>query len=110
MRRRRSRGVARLSPRPVRSRARSTACWPATSPRTSSARCCRAAGSDQPLDVRVEPWLAERWESSADGLTHTFHLRPNLTWSDGAPFTSADVLFSLEAALDPKVKSVMAAA
>src|SRR5687767_7269553 len=24
----------------------------------------------------VEPWLAERWESSPDGLTHTFHLRP----------------------------------
>ena len=57
----------------------------------------------------VEPWLAERWESSPDGLTHTFHLRPNLTWSDGAPFSSADVVFSLEAALDPKVKSVVAA-
>ena len=57
----------------------------------------------------IEPWLAERWESSADGLTHTFHLRPNLTWSDGTPFSSADVLFSLEAALDPKVKSVTAA-
>ena len=57
----------------------------------------------------VEPWLAERWESTADGLTHTFHLRPDMVWSDGAPFTSADVLFSLEAALDPKVKSVLAA-
>ena len=57
----------------------------------------------------LEPWLAERWESTPDGLTHTFHLRPDLTWSDGAPFTSADVLFSLEAALDPKVKSVIAA-
>src|SRR5215208_7052645 len=57
----------------------------------------------------VEPWLAERWESTPDGLTHTFHLRPNLTWSDGATFSSADVLFSLEAALDPRVKSVMAA-
>jgi peptide/nickel transport system substrate-binding protein len=57
----------------------------------------------------LEPWLAERWESSADGLTHTFHLRPNLSWSDGVPFSSADVLFSLEAALDPKVKSVVAA-
>ena len=56
----------------------------------------------------VEPWLAERWESSADGLTHTFHLRPNLTWSDGTPFSSADVIFSLDAALDPKVKSVVA--
>ena len=57
----------------------------------------------------VEPWLAEKWESTPDGLTHTFHLRPNLTWSDGAPFSSADVVFSLDAALDPKVKSVMAA-
>ena len=56
----------------------------------------------------VEPWLAERWESSADGLTHTFHLRPNLTWSDGTPFSSADVIFSLDAVLDPKVKSVVA--
>ena len=56
----------------------------------------------------VEPWLAERWESSADGLTHTFHLRPNLTWSDGVSFSSADVLFSLQAALDPEVKSVAA--
>ena len=57
----------------------------------------------------VEPWLAERWESTPDGLTHTFHLRPNLTWSDGAPFSSADVVFSLEAALDPRVKSAVAA-
>ncbi len=56
----------------------------------------------------VEPWLAGKWDSSPDGLTHTFYLRPNLTWSDGAPFTSADVVFSLEAALDPKVKSVAA--
>ena len=57
----------------------------------------------------VEPWLAERWESTPDGLTHTFHLRPTLTWSDGAPFSSADVVFSLEAALDPTVKSGVAA-
>ena len=57
----------------------------------------------------VEPWLAEKWESTPDGLTHTFHLRPKLTWSDGMAFSSADVLFSLQAALDPKVKSVMAA-
>jgi peptide/nickel transport system substrate-binding protein len=56
----------------------------------------------------VEPWLAEKWDASADGLTYTFYLRPNLTWSDGAPFSSADVLFSLQAALDPKVESVAA--
>jgi len=54
----------------------------------------------------TEPWLAERWDSSADGRTHTVHLRPGVTWSDGTPFTSADVLFSLKAAFDPKSGSV----
>lgn len=56
----------------------------------------------------LEPWLAESWESSADGRTHTLHLRPGVTWSDGAPFTSADVLFSLQAVFDPKTQSVVA--
>ena len=56
----------------------------------------------------LEPWLAERWESSADGLTHTMHLRQGLTWSDGTPLTSADVLFSLRAVYDPTVKSILA--
>lgn len=45
-----------------------------------------------------EPRLAEKWESSADGLTHTFTLRDGVTWSDGTPFTSADVVFSFQAA------------
>lgn len=56
----------------------------------------------------LEPWLAEKWESSPDGRTHTIHLRPGLTWSDGTPLTSADVLFSLRAVYDPKVESVLA--
>jgi peptide/nickel transport system substrate-binding protein len=56
----------------------------------------------------LEPWLAERWESSDDGRTHTLHLRPGVVWSDGTPFTSADVLFSLRAAYDPNVKSPVA--
>jgi peptide/nickel transport system substrate-binding protein len=56
----------------------------------------------------LEPWLAETWESSADGLVHTLHLRPGVTWSDGTPFTADDVLFTLEAAYDSKVQSVLA--
>ncbi len=55
----------------------------------------------------LEPWLAERWESSDDGRSHTLHLRPGLTWSDGTPLTSADVLFSLDAVFDPKSNSVL---
>ncbi|MBI4263776.1 MAG: ABC transporter substrate-binding protein [Acidobacteria bacterium] len=56
----------------------------------------------------LEPWLAESWESSADGRTHTLHLRQGVTWSDGTPLTSADVLFSVQAVFDPKVPSVLA--
>jgi len=56
----------------------------------------------------LEPWLAEKWETSSDGRTYTVHLRPGVTWSDGEPFTSADVLFTLQAVFDPKTESVMA--
>jgi peptide/nickel transport system substrate-binding protein len=55
----------------------------------------------------LEPWLAERWESTSDGRVHTLHLRQGVVWSDGVPFTSADVLFSLRAAFDPKSGSVV---
>ena len=48
----------------------------------------------------LEPALAERWESAADGRTHTLHLRKGITFSDGAPFTAADVLFSFAVAYD----------
>jgi peptide/nickel transport system substrate-binding protein len=56
----------------------------------------------------LEPWLAEKWESTPDGRTHTLHLRKGVTWSDGTPFTSADVLFTLQAMYDKKVESVVA--
>jgi peptide/nickel transport system substrate-binding protein len=56
----------------------------------------------------LEPWLAETWESSPDGRTHTIHLRPGLTWSDGVPLTADDVLFSMRAIYDPKVESALA--
>ena len=56
----------------------------------------------------VEPWLAERWSSDDDGRTHTLTLRDGLTFSDGAPFTSADVLFSFEALYDERVGSTLA--
>ncbi|HKC56366.1 MAG TPA: ABC transporter substrate-binding protein [Vicinamibacterales bacterium] len=56
----------------------------------------------------VEPWLAEKWDVSGDGLTYTFHLRPGVTWSDGVPFTSDDVLFSVQAIFDPTSESFIA--
>jgi peptide/nickel transport system substrate-binding protein len=39
---------------------------------------------------------------------HTLRLRQGVTWSDGAPFTADDVVFSVQAAFDPKVESVVA--
>jgi ABC-type transport system substrate-binding protein len=56
----------------------------------------------------VEPWLAEQWTSSPDGLVHTLTLREGLHWSDGTPFTSADVSFTFDAVYDPASKSVLA--
>ncbi len=38
---------------------------------------------------------------SRDGRTITYRLRPRVRWSDGTPVTSADVLFTLRAILDP---------
>lgn len=56
----------------------------------------------------LEPWLAERWEASADGRTFTLTLRENLQWSDGTPFTVDDVLFTVRAVFDERVASPLA--
>ncbi len=38
---------------------------------------------------------------SKNGLTITYHLRRNVKWQDGAPFTSADVKFTWQAVMNP---------
>ncbi|MFX5718429.1 ABC transporter substrate-binding protein, partial [Acinetobacter baumannii] len=43
------------------------------------------------------PRLATSWTVSDDGRTYTFNLREGVKWSDGKPFTAADVVFTLEA-------------
>src|SRR4029453_16476555 len=55
----------------------------------------------------LEPLLAESWNASPDGLRVTMKLRPNVTFSDGHPFTADDVLFSFEAAYDEKASTVI---
>jgi peptide/nickel transport system substrate-binding protein len=53
----------------------------------------------------VEPWLAESWTRSDDGLRYTLKLRPNVTFSDGHPFSADDVLFSFAVVYDKRTAS-----
>lgn len=46
--------------------------------------------------------LAEKWEQSSDGLTWTFHLRPNLKWSDGSALTAEDFVYAWKRVADPE--------
>jgi peptide/nickel transport system substrate-binding protein len=56
---------------------------------------------DYDRDFRLVPRLAESWQVSDDAREVTFHLRHDVVWHDGRPFTSADVAFTLDRVLDP---------
>lgn len=43
----------------------------------------------------TSPWLAEKWEWNSAYDQLTFHLRSDVTWSDGKPFTADDVVYTL---------------
>lgn len=53
--------------------------------------------------LEFEPLLARSWEVSRDRLSYTFHLRKDVKWHDGTPFTADDVVFSYNAVKDPGV-------
>lgn len=57
---------------------------------------------------RTVPGAAERWETSADGLIWTFHLRPGLRWSDGRPLVAADFVYAFRRLLDPRTAASLA--
>ena len=50
----------------------------------------------------IIPGVAERWETSSDGLTWRFYLRKNAKFSDGADIVANDFVASFARALDPK--------
>lgn len=54
---------------------------------------------------QMEPALAESWEFSDDDREIVFHLRQGVRFSDGVPFTAADVVFTFRALWDPRVAS-----
>ena len=56
-------------------------------------------------DKSITSELAESWEVSEDGLSHTFHLRQDVLFQHGTPFTAKDVVHSLERIRDPDIAS-----
>lgn len=55
----------------------------------------------------VMPWLAERWDALSP-TSFRLHLARDVRFSDGAPFTSADVAFTFRALYDARVNSAAA--
>ncbi|HWP44715.1 MAG TPA: ABC transporter substrate-binding protein, partial [Blastocatellia bacterium] len=61
-------------------------------------------GADPP---DYDPGLCTRWESSPDAKQWTFYLRKGVRWSDGAPFTVEDVLFTYNVIRDERVENAL---
>lgn len=59
-------------------------------------------------DLIIEGDLADSWEISDDNLTITFHLRKDVTWHDGQPFTADDVMFTYQLYIDPTTPTAYA--
>ena len=51
------------------------------------------------------PELAQSYTISDDALTYTFTLKPHLIFHDGTPLTTDDVLFTIQKAIQPDIKS-----
>ena len=59
-------------------------------------------------DMQLVPQLAEKVEVSPDATTFTFTLPKDRKWSDGEPFTSADVLFTYQRMANAKTGTAAA--
>ena len=60
----------------------------------------------EPGTMRAVPDLATSWEPAPDGLAWTFKLRQGVKWHDGAPFTAADVKFTIDNIMNPQVNAL----
>src|SRR5260370_417077 len=54
---------------------------------------------------RAEAELATAWKVTPDSHTITFQLRRGVRFSNGTPFTAADVKYTMDALMDPAVHS-----
>jgi oligopeptide transport system substrate-binding protein len=49
----------------------------------------------------VQPAAASSYDVSSDGMTYTFHLRPDAKWTDGKPVVAADWVYGFKHLLNP---------
>lgn len=56
-------------------------------------------------DLNIVGDLAEGWEIKENGLLIIFHLRKNVRWHDGAPFSARDVEYTFKKLIDPNVRT-----
>ncbi len=54
-------------------------------------------------DLKVAPDAATSWDVDQSGTAYTFHLRPNMKFSDGQPITAKDFAYTIDRALDPRL-------
>lgn len=65
----------------------------------------KADGSYQPV-LAAEVPTVDNGGVSADGLTVTYELKPDIKWSDGKPLTAADLAFTFDVIKNPKSTTV----
>ena len=56
-----------------------------------------------PDTLKWRPLIATSWHTSKDGLTITFNLRHDVTFADGTPLTSADVVYTFNLIMNPEL-------
>jgi len=71
-------------------------------------------GMYEPLSIvtpagggRTYMWLAQKYSWSKDGQTLTISVRKGVQWSDGKPFTAADVAYTLTAGAQDKTMDII---
>jgi peptide/nickel transport system substrate-binding protein len=54
---------------------------------------------------QIHPWLATDWQVSPDGRTYLFHLRRDVTFTDGTRFDAAALKVNLDHMVNPATQS-----
>ena len=56
-------------------------------------------------DLNITGELARSWDIKEEGRIIVFHLRDDVKWHDGMPFTAEDVFFTYQKLIDPDVRT-----